>query len=92
MAEGIAQPTNGSKEEGRARTSKLVFPFSLSSLSLKSFGVGSRNVTNYQSRVTLKILIQASAKKKKKEKKKKKKDVSRGSLLLGMSGGVSFRG
>lgn len=67
MAEGIAQPTNGSKEEGRAGASKLVFPFSLSSLSLKSFGVGSRNVTNYQSRVTLKILIQASAKKKKRK-------------------------
>ena len=82
MAGGTAQHTNGSKEEGRAGASKLVFPFSLLSLSLKSFGVYSRNVTHSQRGVTLKMLIQVSA---------KKKDVSRGFLPSGMSG-VSHSG
>ena len=63
VAGGTAQHTNGSKEEGRAGASKLVFPFSLLSLSLKSFGVYSRNVTHSQRGVTLKMLIQVSAKK-----------------------------
>lgn len=46
MAGGAAQHTDGSKEEGRAGASELGFPFSLLSLSLKSFGVCSRNVTH----------------------------------------------
>ena len=85
MAGGAAQHTDGSKEEGRAGASELGFPFSLLSLSLKSFGVCSRNVTHspvqgHPQNANTGIC-----------QKRKKKDVSRGSLPSGVKG-VSHSG